>query len=234
MSRQSNPVAKHVQQMGGEPAHADRPSELSEQIARWLALGGVVGPLLFSLAVTAGGIVRPGYSPLHQAVSDLGVGSNAWLLNVSLVLLGILLVAFAVSFFLSLRPVLSRPWLWVCAVLLSCTGLGFADAGIFTEAPATLALHWMVGMPLLVLGSVGGFFLTGLALRRDPRWRAWSAYSLIASAATVVLVAVMFWVFTPGSLLAPTRLGGLMERALFFEILAWYVAFGWQLFRRAR
>jgi hypothetical membrane protein len=206
----------------------------SDQIARWLALGGVVGPILFVAAFTVGGVVRPGYSPIHQAASDLGVESNAWLLNVSLILLGILLIAFAFGFFRSLRPALSQTWRWVCAALLACTGLGFAVAGIFTEAPATVAIHWMVGMPLLVLGSVVGFFLTGLALRRDARWRGWSAYTLVASLVTIVLIASMFWVFTPGTPLAPARLGDLMERALFIEILAWYVAFGWRLFARSR
>jgi hypothetical membrane protein len=202
-----------------------------DPLTRWLALGGVVGPILFVVAFTVGGVVRPGYSPIHQVISDLGVGSNAWLLNVSLVLLGVFLIAFAFSFFRSLRSALSQGWRWVCAVLLFCTGLGFAVAGFFTEAPATVAIHWMVGMPLLILGSVVGFFLTGLALRRDAQWHRWSAYSLLASLLTLALIAGMFWVFTPGTPLAPARLGGLMERVVFIEILAWYVAVGWRLFR---
>jgi hypothetical membrane protein len=206
----------------------------SDQIALWLALGGVIGPILFVAAFTVGGVVRPGYSPIHQAISDLGVGSNAWLLNVSLVLLGLLLIAFAFGFERSLRPALSQTWRWVCAALLACTGLGFAVAGIFTEAPATVAIHWMVGMPLLILGSVVGFFLTGLALRREGQWRRWNVYTLVASLVTLVLIASMFWVFTPGTPLAPARLGGLMERVLFLEILAWYGAVGWRLVARSR
>lgn len=206
----------------------------SDQIARWLALGGVIGPILFVAAFTVGGVVRPGYSPIHQAVSDLGVGSNAWLLNVSLVLLGLLLIAFAFGFERSLRPVLSQTWRWVCTALLACTGLGFAVAGIFTETPATVAIHWVVGMPLLVLGSVVGFFLTGLALRREGQWRGWSAYSLVASLVTLVLIASMFWVFAPGTPVSSLKLGGLMERVLFIEILAWYVAFGRRLCARSR
>jgi hypothetical membrane protein len=239
MSQLTDLVEEQLQPPGKEQALAEQRGDArtiapSDQIARWLALGGVVGPILFVAAFTVGGVVRPGYSPIHQAVSDLGVGSNAWLLNVSLVLLGLLLIAFAFGFERSLLPTLSQTWRWVCAALLSCTGLGFAVAGIFTEAPATVAIHWMVGMPLLILGSVVGFFLTGLALRREGRWRGWSAYSFVASLVTLVLIASMFWVFTPGTPLAPARLGGLMERVLFIEILAWYVAFGWRLFARSR
>ncbi|HLJ81078.1 MAG TPA: DUF998 domain-containing protein [Ktedonobacterales bacterium] len=237
----SDPVVDHLMRVQADQAPAKLRAEVqdalaitpSDQLTRWLALGGVVGPVLFVVAFIAGGVIRPGYSPIHQAASDLGVGSNPWLLNVPLVLLGVLLAAFATSFFRGLRPALSRTWRWICAVLLACTGLGFADAGIFTEAPATVALHWMVGMSLLVLGSVVGFLVTGLALRRDTQWRTWSTYSLVTSLVTLVLIAVLFWVWTPGTPLAPLNLGGLMERVLFIEILAWYVAFGWRLFRGA-
>ncbi len=42
--------------------------------ARWLALARVVGPILFVGVFTLAGFLRPGYSPIHQAISDLGVG----------------------------------------------------------------------------------------------------------------------------------------------------------------
>jgi hypothetical protein len=86
-------------------------------------------------------------------------------------------------------------------------------------------------MPLIAVGSVVGFFVVGLKLRSDSRWRRLSRYSMVAGPATLVVIAAMFWVFTPGASLAPLRLGGLMERVLFVEILAWYVVFGWRLAR---
>jgi hypothetical membrane protein len=196
--------------------------------SRWLALGGVAGPVVFVVSFTVGGLLRPGYSAVHQAVSDLGVGPDPWLLNGPLILLGLLLVAFAVGFSGSPALALGGTWRWVCGILLALPGLGFADAGIFTEAPPTVTLHWMVGMPLLAVGSVAGFFVTGLALRRDPRWRTWGAYSMLAGPLTLVLIAVMFATWP-----LPPHPGGLLERALFVEILAWYAAFGLRLFRAA-
>jgi hypothetical membrane protein len=198
--------------------------------ARWLMLAGVVGPILFVGVFTLAGFLSPDYSPIHQAISDLGVGPNGWLLDVSLVINGLLLIGFAVGFALSMQPVLSRGWRWACATLLALHGLGLAVAGLFTEAPATLAIHWMVGAPLGWFGPVVAFFVTGLALRRDPRWHRWGIYLLVASLLTLVLIIVTFWVFTPGTPLASLRLGGLMERALMIEIEAWYVALGWRLF----
>jgi hypothetical membrane protein len=46
-------------------------------LERWLALGGVAGPLLFVLAFTVAGMLRPGYSPVDQAISDLGIDGDA-------------------------------------------------------------------------------------------------------------------------------------------------------------
>jgi hypothetical membrane protein len=61
--------------------------------ARWLALAGVVGPIVFVGVFTLAGFLRPGYSPIHQATSDLVGGQGAWLLNVSAVITGLLLIS---------------------------------------------------------------------------------------------------------------------------------------------
>jgi hypothetical membrane protein len=203
----------------------------SASVARWLALGGVVGPVLFILTFTIASLLRPGYSPIHQAVSDLGVGANGWLLDVSEVVDGLLLMAFTVGFALSMRSMLGQGWRWSSAVLLALHGLGLAVAGIFTEAPSTLTIHWLIGANVGLFGPVVAFLVAGLALRRDKRWRGWGRYTLVAGVITLVLNLVTFWVFTPGSAVASLRLGGLMERVVLIEIAAWYVAFGWRLFR---
>jgi hypothetical protein len=66
--------------------------------------------------------------------------------------------------------------------------------------------------------------------RRVSGWHGYGWYSLIAALVKLVLVAVEFWAFTPGTPLAPARVGGLLERVLSVEMLAWYVVFGWRLF----
>lgn len=198
----------------------------SNEITRWLAAGGILGPILYVAAFTLAGLIRPGYSQLHQAVSDLGVGSNPLLLNGPGVALGLLLTAFVIGFHQTLGEALGDPWQWICTILLALPGFGFAWASVFTEAPSTVALHWMVGMPLLAIGSVAGFFVTGLRLRRLAGWGGWGLYSMIAGVATLTMLGTMFSLWTTG-------MGGLLERLLFVELLAWYVVFGWRLFRLA-
>jgi hypothetical membrane protein len=189
---------------------------------RSLALGGVIGPLVFAMACTIAGFLRPAYSPLHQAISDLGVGSLASLLNVPLVVMGLLLIACCAGFLRTLGPALGDPWRWVCSGVLALPGLGFAWAGIFTEAPATVTLHWVVGMPLVAIGSIAGFLITGIRLRRLDSWRGIGTYSIAASLASLGLIVIMFGTWTLG-------VGGLTERVFFAEIMAWYVVVGWRL-----
>jgi hypothetical membrane protein len=155
----------------------------SALITRLLALGGVLGPLTFVVAFIVAGFLRPGYSAIHQAVSDLGVGLGAWLLNISLVAMGVLLIGWCAAFLRVLGPTVGDPWRWICSELLALPGLGFAWAGIFTEAPATVTLDWIVGMPLVGIGSIGGFLVTGLRLRRLEAWRGVGAYSIAAKKA---------------------------------------------------
>ena len=200
------------------------------QTARWLALvGGVINPIAFVLAYTVAGLLRPGYSPIHQAISDLGVGPNGSLMDTIAVLHALLLMAFAVGFALLMRSVLTAGWRWFGVALLVLRGLAQVTTAIYTDAPATVRIHSLATLVAL-LSMMGAFLVIGLGLVRTPQWRGWGTYSLVAALVTLVLVAVEFWAFTPGTPLAPARVGGLLERVLSVEMLAWYVVFGWRLF----
>jgi len=202
-----------------------------EDLARWLALAGLVGPIAFVLVFTLAGAIRPGYSPIHQAVSDLGVGSNALLLNGAGIVNALLMAAFVVGFHLRMQNVIGASLRWLCSALLMLAPIGLATSAIFTEAPATLAIHWHVGANLLFAGPLLAFLVVGFALRRNSAWRAWGNYSLVACALTLAINVAMTVVWTPGSPIAPLHLGGLAERVLLIEVLAWYGLFGWRLFR---
>jgi hypothetical membrane protein len=207
------------------------PPPRAASLERWLALGGVAGPVLFVLAFTVAGMLRPGYSPIDQVISDLGIDEHAWIVNGSLVILGRSLVGLR-SVSRSIRPRSSMALRGASAALLAAVGLGYAVAGIF---PETNPLHWQLGVFLVYGGATLGFHLAGLLLRRSPAWRGWGTVTLLASLATLVLVGPTFYTFsfyewTSGP--APVgQYGGLMERVLFIEILAWYAAVGWRLFR---
>lgn len=67
---------------------------------RWLALGAIAGPVLFTLAWVILGVLSPGYtawgtriapySSLSQPISGLGLGPTAPFMNAAFVLRGLL------------------------------------------------------------------------------------------------------------------------------------------------
>lgn len=204
------------------------PTTNSNTFIRLSGLGAVVGSILFVVAFTVAGFLRPGYLPIDQAISDLGIGPISWLLNVPLVLLGFLLVVMAIGFSQAMGPVMSRGWRLACGILLASTGLGFATTGIF---PETNPIHWMVGQPLFAIGSVFGILLTGLQLLRDRRWHSYGVYSLLTSAIALVLIVLMNLTLNPTSRWAALHVGGLAERVALLDVLVWYVVIAWRLFR---
>lgn len=203
----------------------------SDVLATWLAAAGIIGPLLYVAAFSVAGWLRPGYVAIHEAVSDLGLGPNAWLVNGAGILTWLLLSGWVIAFLRRTRTLLPAAWRWTCGALLEVPPLGYAIASIYTEAPATLFVHTYVGAVLGLLSPVVVFFVAGLALRRVEGWRGWSTYSFIASVATLALVGLTLWVWAPGAPAPVARFEGLMERIVIVETLAWYVVGGAYLAR---
>src|SRR5260370_39971960 len=174
--------------------------------ARWFAFAGVGGPILFVLVFTLAGLRRPGYSPRSQAVSDLGVGPNAWLQNADFVVFGLLLITFAIGFYQGMRSVISRGWLVACLVLLILSGVGIINGGIFTEDPTTVIVHWIGSFLLAFLSPLIVFFIGGWQWSRDPTLRIASRSSLITGVMTIALVASVFAFLAPSSPLPTSAL----------------------------
>ena len=99
---------------------------------RLVALVGVISPILCVLVFTLVGFLRPDYSPIHQAISSLGVGPNAWILNTDLVISGLFII-FAFCFYQQMRQVISRRWLLASTILLMLSGAGVTNEGIFHQ-----------------------------------------------------------------------------------------------------
>ncbi len=198
---------------------------------RWSGLSGVIGSIFFVLMFMVAGFLRSGYSPISQAVSDLGVGPMAWMVDVPIVILGLWLIALAYGFYLAMQQSMRLGWRRACATLIALPGVGLAAAGIFTEAPATLILHILIGALLGLYFPVLTFLLVGLNLIRVRDWRGVGVYSLVASVVTVAAIVFMQLAFTPGAVLSTFHIAGLAERVDLIVILAWYVIVGWKLFR---
>lgn len=207
------------------------------QPVRWLALGAIAGPVLFTVAWVVLGFVSPGYtlfdtliapySSISQPISGLGLGPTGPFMNAAFVISGIVLTAGVIGVFQTLGAH-GHPWArWVCAALLSLSPLGLVVAGIFTfEA----VIPHLIGFLLGVATPVLSFLAAGFFLRRIPRWRRFGNWLLLASPLTLALVTLFFVTFNPFAAGDGEGVAGLTQRVLSVEVHAAFVAMGWLAF----
>ncbi|MCP4072833.1 MAG: DUF998 domain-containing protein [Hyphomicrobiales bacterium] len=64
-------------------------------------LQGIIAPVLFTLTAILGGLLHPGYSHYSQAISELteAGATNRFYLSLSLLMMELLTILFAVGFF---------------------------------------------------------------------------------------------------------------------------------------
>lgn len=212
----------------------------TSEATRWLALGAVAGPILFTLAWFILGFLSPGftifgtliapYSPISAGISGLGLGFTAPYMNAAFVLGGLLTLVGVVGSLHSIREmgIIAR---WASIVLLAFSGLGMAMDGVFTLEsffPHLIGFFLGAGTPVL------SFLVTGFLLRRIPRWRRFGSWLLLGSPLTLALLVLYFLTFSPTAAGARTGVAGLTERILVTEVFAWFVALGWLAFRRSQ
>jgi hypothetical protein len=210
----------------------------TSETARWLALGAVAGPVLFTLAWFILGFLSPGftifgtlvapYSPISHPISGLGLGLTAPFMNAAFVLGGLLILAGAVGIFQGIQE-LGAVARWSSTMLLALTGLGMVMDGIFTLE--SFLLH-MAGFLLGTGTPVISFLVIGILLRCIQRWRRFGSWLILGSPLTLVLLVLSFATFDPVAAGAGLGVGGLSQRILVVEVHAWFVALGWLAFRR--
>jgi hypothetical protein len=237
-----NTTSQHADQatsVPGEHSFVTPATKTSSQFIRWLALGTVAGPVLFTLAWLILGEISPGYtawgvhiapySPISQSISGLGLGITAPFMNAAFVSGGILLLIGVVGTFQSIREI-GAGARWTCTVLFGLLAVGMAMDGIFTLESG--ALHF-AGFGLGIASAMLGFVAGGLILRRVPSFRRFGTWLLLGCPLTLALTILYFLTFSPTVAGTQTGVAGLTERVLVSEVLAWYATLGWLAFRRA-
>jgi hypothetical membrane protein len=202
----------------------------SQLLGRWLLVAGAVGSASFVCAWIVGGAVRPGYSPLHQAISDLAVGPNGLSYRVGGVLTALLKIGFAAGFAMVTAGSPRRSWRYAATTFLVIAGLGMVTTATFTDAPATVRIH-STATAIGALSRLLAMVSVGTVLLASKPLRGWGIYSLIAAAITLLLGIAEYAAFAPASPLAAAHIGGLMERIFVIELESWYVVMTVGLFR---
>jgi hypothetical membrane protein len=199
---------------------------------RFLALGGVVGPILFASVVIVCAALRPEYSHSTQFISELGEteGLHASLMNfLGFLPSGILLAAFGTS----LAYLLPRTFVSIAAgLLIAVYGLGIAGAGLYScdagcptqNLSSEAAMHRAVSVTSFVAGILG-IALWAYCFRSLAAWRSLWHYSAISSAVALILLLVL-------DASEPSRfLTGVWQRLSIVTLDLWCAVVGLRVFR---
>lgn len=187
----------------------------------WLAVAGIVGPILFTVAFIGQELFRlDEYSSLAETVSALEAGPNGWIQQVNFVVFGLLTIAFAVGLHRGIRP--SRLGIAGPAILL-LSGVGGLLAAAFPLAEDADGATFdpgghIVAGSMFFLSSALGLVLISRRLAHDSVWQSLSRYVLATGIAALIGFAVMGILVMPDE--APLHeWAGLGQRVLILGIV---------------
>jgi hypothetical membrane protein len=191
-----------------------------------LLTGGAIGPVLFWLVVIVDGFTEPGYDARKAFISELALGDHGWVQSANFVVVGLLMLAFAVGlrqFFSTGRASVFGP------ILVGTFGLGLVASGTFTTDPTnypagadttTVTAHGMVhsiAFLIIIVSVIAGFFVFARRFRQEPAWQGYGLYSVITGVLVPALLAVFIVWGGPGQPFL-----GLIQRALVAVFFAWF------------
>jgi hypothetical membrane protein len=201
---------------------------------RQLLLGGGSAILIaFVVTFLVEGAIRPGYSPLRHAVSQLSLGPFGWINTIAILLTGLALLALAAGLRGALVTGTGSTW---APRLIGVTGVGFLLAGAF---PIGAGLNYPPGAPgqQTLSGLIHGLAITVafgclsaacfVMARRfagEPAGRGWGGYSTVSGllVATGYLATSVLTGLDQAGVLhnAP---GGLLQRVTIIAGFGWIV-----------
>ena len=178
---------------------------------------GAIGPPLFVVAALIEGATRPGYDAIRLPISLLALGDMGWTQTVNFLVLGVLMVAFAIGLW-SVERGLGKPG----SLLIALFGVGLVLVSFFPADPgggyppgvrpistSTGTVHDLGTLLLFAaLFAACLVFARSLATQGESRWSRYSSATAVAIAVGFVL---MFTAFSANNGL--TRYGGLIQRA---------------------
>ncbi len=220
---------KSMNDFNPSSAATSRKRSLALRLCIW---AGVIGPILFVFVFSLDGFLKPSYSAMSQPISYLEVGSNGWIQSANFIVLGLLLILFALGFSQRMDPLIKQLPLLASTALLLLVGLAFANDGVFIPAApgesqnAVHAVLHTTGFEVIFFSLPIACLIIGWQLRKTAVWHGYGWYSIITGLITVIpALFVLFSSFASPGTQTPS-FAGLINRIFVVEALAWYVVMG--------
>lgn len=198
---------------------------------RYFSLAGVAGPGIFVLALMICASLYPGYSHIHQLISELGAkgAPTPALMNyLGFITSGVMISVFGLSLMLFLP---GRILLIIGSSLIFLFGAGVALAGVFkcdTGCPPHGSfenmMHFQISGPSFLFAYLG-IFLLGMGFRKLPFWNKVWVYSTITS--ILALAFNLALIFSLDS----NKNTGLWQRMMLLTIFLWTGIIGIKLYQ---
>ena len=211
-------------------------STMNKISLRFIALGGIVGPLLFTLTTIICASLRPHYSHISQFISELGAtGSpNAYLMNFAgFIPAGLMIALLGLSLILKLP----KKFLTITgSVLITVFGICVIIVGIFSndfpeipEGAGSMSnmIHNQVSLLMFLLVIIG-ILILGISYRKLPSWRGLWLYSVVSSLISFGLL-VAFIISTQS-----LTYTGIWQRLFLLSIFLWMGIVGLHIFNAPR
>jgi hypothetical membrane protein len=188
------------------------------------ALFGIIGPLIYILAVFIGGAIRHDYSAIYNAVSELTMANapNKLLLDILFGIYNVFLLIFGLGAYLD-SSINSKKYDTATIMLVIIGILGLLVL-IFTQdprgSPATLhgTLHILLSGLTAAL-TIISVVLVGISFKKYSNIKGFSWYSYIT--ATLIFISGGIGAV---SLANNGAYGGLFERITIFLFMIWVIS----------
>jgi hypothetical protein len=182
-----------------------------------VALAGVVIPFLMLLTEAVLIYFNPGYNPIVESISALGLKPLGWVQSISFLMVGLLTEIFAFGLYFSIKR---RVGFRTAIALLVFFGFGLLLIGAFRTHPSGGSytveniIHYLTAHTIFALFPIA-CFLMAISLRADPGWKVLFGYTVVTGVIAAVLV--ILWI----SFQFQINWFGLYERILVANAVIW-------------
>jgi len=199
---------------------------------KFYPLFGIIGPIIYVLAVIMGDLIRSDYNFIYNTISELTLTNAPNLLLIS-ILFGIYnfsLLIFGTGAFLDKEIDNSKKYK-ISTLMIAIIGILGLLLLFFPQDPRNTPLTFQGTIHIAIAGITSLFtlisvLLIGLNFRKDEKMKTFSIYSFISF--IVILISGGVAAISVGS---NSAFGGLFERITIFAFMLWVIAFSYLIIK---